>query len=300
MQVKRFINRVNVFFSYFSLLALPFAMLCQSCTDKEQVTRLNEQIDSLRQENSKKEQNFKDMIDFVGVMADGLDSIAKHEEILFYTNKGKEGIYNDKEQMKRNLAMFDSLLFVQKQKIAQLADSLKNRGSQLSKLRTLVAELSHQLEAKSVLVAQLRSDLENSQTTIKQIRGRLQTLQTDNDRLKVHVQKSEEALGIQSSMINECYFKAGTKKELKSLGILQGGFLQRTKLNTTSMREELFTKVDIRTFTEIPLNSGNPVIRTQMPDNSYHIVKNGKNSSTLFIDDPTTFWSISNFLVIQL
>ena len=114
MQVKRFINRVNVFFSYFSLLALPFAMLCQSCTDKEQVTRLNEQIDSLRQENSKKEQNFKDMIDFVGVMADGLDSIAKHEEILFYTNKGKEGIYNDKEQMKRNLAMFDSLLFKSK------------------------------------------------------------------------------------------------------------------------------------------------------------------------------------------
>ena len=60
----------------------------------------------------------------------------------------------------------------------------------------------------------------------------------------------------------------------------------------------MFTKVDIRTFTEVTINSGNPKILTQMPASSYRIEK-GKGSSILYILDPTAFWSVSNYLIIQ-
>ena len=51
---------------------------------------------------------------------------------------------------------------------------------------------------------------------------------------------------------------------------------------------------------EIPLNSSSPKILTQMPTSSYKIEKKSKNQSTLYILDANAFWSVSNFLIIQL
>ena len=92
--------------------------------------------------------------------------------------------------------------------------------------------------------------------------------------------------------------RIGTKKELTSQGLLSGGFLQKKRVNHDAINKDMFTKVDIRTFTEVTINSSNPKILTQMPASSYRIEK-GKGSSILYILDPTAFWSVSNYLIIQ-
>lgn len=276
------------------------ACLCLvGCSDNGQkdIDQLNKQIDSLQMENARKDGDIKDMMSFVGVLADGLDSIAKQEEILFYTNKGKEGTVVDREQLKKNLEMFEQTLSTQKKRIAQLVDSLKARGESLSKLTTLVTYLNQQLEEKNNIINSLRADLNNKNVNIAQLQKRVNSLSESNTILTEKVEKQVKALSAQTEMINEGYVKIGDKKTLTDMGIISGGFLKKTKVNYNAIQKSQFMRVDIRHFTEIPIKSGDPKILTQMPASSYRIEKN-KGMSTLYITDPTAFWSVSNYLII--
>lgn len=282
-------------------ILLFYVFLLSACAgNKDKIATMEKQIDSLQSENARKDKDISDMADYVYEMADGLDSIAKHENMLFYTNKGSEGTVTDRNQLKKNLDMFENMLNHQRKRIAQLSDSLKHRGNQMDKLSHMVDYLNKQLDEKDAMIAQLRKDLEKKNVDIAQLHKRLTNLSESNTQLSQTIEGQIEALKTQSDMINEGYVKVGTKKELSNLGILSGGFLKKKKINPNAISKEHFMKVDIRAFNEIQINSDSPRILTQMPSNSYKFVKTGKNMSTLYILDVTQFWSMSNYLIIQL
>jgi DNA repair exonuclease SbcCD ATPase subunit len=272
-----------------------------SCSDTtKEKSELLSRIDSLNIENQKKEKDISEMMSFINVLADGLDSIAKQEDILFNSNKGREGFVVDREQLKKNLDAFENILNQQNEKIAQLADSLKARGENLNKLQVLVDYLNSQLDEKNRIISSLRADLENNKVNIANLQKKVRSLSESNTELASKVETQSTTLAAQTEIINECYVKIGNKKTLSALGIITGGLLKKTKINPNAINQSQFTKVDIRYFTKVPLQSSKPVILTQMPSSSYKIEKTGKNSSILYIVDPTAFWSLSNYLVILL
>ena len=277
------------------------ALFFAACTGNQQEkAQLEERIDSLQKENDRKDKDLNDMTTYLSLLADGLDSIAKQENILFYTNKGREGTIVDKDQLKKNLDMFEETLNQQRQRIAQLADSLKAKGEKLSNLSRLVTYLNQQLDEKNAIINDLRSELKNKNVNISQLQKKVTALTEDNTQLNQRVETQVQALNAQTEMMNEGFVKIGTKKALSDLGIISGGFLKKKKVNLTAIQQDQFMRVDIRYFKEIPLNSGNPKVLTQMPASSYTITKTSKNQSVLSIIDPTAFWSISNYLIIQL
>ncbi len=143
------------------------ALALAACTgNKQENSLMEERIDSLQKENDRKDKDISDMTTFVSLLADGLDSIAKQEDLLFYTNKGREGTIVDKDQLKKNLDMFEEMLNLQKQRIAQLTDSLKARGEKLSNLSRLVTNLNLQLEEKNSKINELRSELQNKNVNL--------------------------------------------------------------------------------------------------------------------------------------
>lgn len=277
---------------------LLFAVACTG--NKSDNSQMKERIDSLEKENNRKDKDIKDMTTYVSQLADGLDSIAKQEEMLFYTNKGREGTIVDKDQLKKNLDMFEETLKQQKQRIEQLAESLKAKGEKLEKLSHLVTFLNQELDEKNAVINKLRSELENKNVNISQLQRQVTALSEDNAQLNQKVETQVMALNTQTEMINEGYVKIGTKKALSDLGIISGGFLKKKKVNPNAIQKGQFMRVDIRYFKEIPLNSGDPKIMTQMPASSYRITKTAKDRSVLQILEPTAFWSISNYLIIQL
>lgn len=284
--------------SVFFILLLGMLFSCTGNTNEK--SELLSRIDSLSIENQKKEKDISEMMSFINVLADGLDSIAKQEDILFNSNKGREGFVVDREQLKKNLDVFESILNQQKEKIAQLADSLKARGENLNKLQVLVDYLNSQLDEKNRIISSLRADLENNKVNIANLQKKVRSLSESNTELASKVETQSTALAAQTEIINECYVKIGNKKTLSALGIITGGLLKKTKINPNAINQSQFTKVDIRYFTEVPLQSSKPEILTQMPSSSYKIEKTGKNSSVLYVVDPAAFWSLSNYLVILL
>lgn len=293
---RHYINMIKK--TVFILAFLGGILSCSDGTSSK--NELLAQIDSLKTENQKKEKDIYDMMSYVNVLADGLDSIAKQENILFSSNRGREGFVVDREQLKKNLDVFESILNQQKKRIVQLADSLKARGENLNKLQVLVDYLNSQLDEKNRIISSLRADLENNKVNIANLQKKVRSLSESNTELASKVETQSTALAAQTEIINECYVKIGNKKTLSALGIITGGLLKKTKINPNAINQSQFTKVDIRYFTEVPLQSSKPEILTQMPSSSYKIEKTGKNSSVLYVVDPAAFWSLSNYLVILL
>lgn len=278
-----------------------FGIMLTACNtqNNQREEELQTVIDSLRTANESVQNDLNDMTEFVTILANGLDSIARQEDILL-SNNGREGVILDRNQLRNNLELFEEMLTQQKTQISQLADSLRARGANMERLTALVDHLNRQLEEKDAVIKQLRNDIDNKNVSIAQLRNRVTSLSESNDNLTKKVEIQEEALTAQDEMINEGYVKIGTKDALVDAGILTGGFLKKKRLNVDAIKNGNFMRVDIRSFTEIPLNSGNPKILSQMPSSSYRIEKTSKNSATLYVLDPTSFWSVSNYLVIQL
>lgn len=289
-----------IFLTSFILIFVSLGIISCKEGKNPEIDRLQQKVDSLNQENVRKDDDINDMKSFVSVLADGLDSIAVHEEVLFYTNKGREGTVIDREQLKKNLEMFGNMLSDQKQRIAHLTEALKERGDSVSKLAILVNLLNKQIDEKDKYIRSLRVELEKKNVNIAHLQKRVLTLKESNTNLTARVESQVDALKTQTEIINEGYVKVASKKELTKLGLLSSGFLQKTKVNHNAIQKDMFMRVDIRTFTEITIESSNPKILTQMPSSSYKIEKNGKNQSTLYILDANAFWSVSNFLIIQL
>lgn len=281
-------------------IVVTLCVYLSSCTNgKEEVSLLQQRIDSLEKVDKERQNDLKDLTGFITTLSDGLDSIAVQENMLF-SNKGIEGIYVDRKQLKLNLEMFEEKLIQQKRRINQLSDSLKSKGAKIEVLNNLVQHLNLQLDEKNKKIQSLKNELEKKNVNLALLRTKVNSLSESNAILSEKAEHQMQALKTQDEMINECYVKIGSKKELIAGGYATGGFLKKTKVNHNSLQKQNFTAVDIRNFKEVTVNSTSPKILTQMPVSSYRWVKNGNSTSTLQITDPTSFWSISNFLIIQI
>lgn len=258
--------------------------------------------DSILQDNRSKTQQLDELNGVLSTIAIGLDSIAVQENILF-NGSGRDGVRLDKHEIAARLNGMADILARQRAKIQALQDSLANRKTSQSveHLQRVVEFLNQQLAEKDQVIKSLRADLNNSKKDITQLRASLSDMKNRAVKAENKTQVLTTALSKQDDVINECYVRIGTKKQLSAAGLLKGGFLQKKKVNYEDVDKSKFNAVDIRKFREITLKSNNPKILTPQPSNrSFHFEESGDGSCTLVITNPTLFWSVSNFLIIQL
>jgi len=274
-----------------------------SCVNKKvDVGSYVQERDSLIQSNRDKTRELDEMNEILTTIATGLDSIAAQEHILF-SNNGREGVMLNRQQIAENLKNMADILARQRATIQILQDSLSNMdlSNGMARLQKVVTFLNYQLEEKDRVIQTLRADLNNSKKDINQLRASLSSMQTRVDVAEQKTKVLTQAVTTQDEIINECYVKIGTKKQLIDAGLLKGGFLKKKKVNYEDVDKGKFMAVDIRKFREVTLHSGNPTILTPQPNNrSFHFNDNGDGTCTLVITNPTVFWSVSNFLIIQL
>ena len=103
----------------------------------------------------------------------------------------------------------------------------------------------------------------------------------------------------QDKLLNQAFYIVADKKELKDLGLLEGGGLSKKRANYANIDQSMFRKVDVRGFEKLVIDSKKPKLITEKPDNSYELVDNGDGTTTLKITNAETFWSASPYLIIQ-
>ena len=125
-----------------------FVMLSIFSCKNEKVDMGNymQERDSILQENKAKTQQLDELNGMLATIAIGLDSIAVQENILF-TNKGRDGVMLNRQQIVANLKGMADILARQRQKIQMLQDSLANKKSPegVERLQKVVEFLNQQL-----------------------------------------------------------------------------------------------------------------------------------------------------------
>lgn len=287
----------NLFF--LTLFALLFLSSCQFRGDLEKEL-LTLRLDSLSRVNEENARQLSDVNSIVDVISEELDSIAIMEDMIRVNPLGNEGRQPTRTEMRQRLKAFSDMLSRQKQRIALLEDSLSGLNNRtIQRYRSLVTLLNSQLEEKDRTINDLMAKLNSSNARISDLETNIMELTSTNEELTSVTEMQQQALAIQDNIINEGYVKIGSKKELQDAGLITGGgLLSKSKVNNSGFDANLFLKVDIREFSELPIPSKTIKILTSMPESSYSIERSG-NTSVLRILDPTSFWSVSRFLIIQ-
>ncbi len=276
-----------------------------SCGDKQEgsafATLLAER-DSLSNIAKNNEQQIADMNVFFDSISACIDSIAKEEEMLYVTVNPETGRRYSRHEMQERVAQFKEILSRQRRRIADLSSRLnkdKNLGD-VSKLNSIIDYLNSQLDAKDAQMSKLQAELASSRRQVGELISSVNSLKENVSALENDKKSMGTVLTAQSDMINECYVKIASKKELERAGILTGGgFLKKKKVNYSAFSPATFQRVDIRHFTQVNINGKKPKLLTAVPAGSYSLRKAGDGQWLLSISDPTAFWSVSNYLVIQ-
>ena len=291
----------------FILLLWAFASILACKNERVDMAGYMKERDSLIIENQANKEELAELNSIISTVSAGLDSIAIQEGIL-YSGKTRDGVALNRNQIIANMNSMAEILKRQREKIQSLQDSLAmrsanpNKSSQsIEKLQNVIAFLNKQLAEKDNEIQSLRRDVNSKNKDINQLRTSLSDMRNRAEKAENRTQVVTQALAKQDEIINECYIKIGTKKQLVASGLLKGGFLQKKKVNYEDVDKSKFNAVDIRKFREVTLKSNNPKILTPQPSNSsFHFEENGDGTCTLVITNPTQFWSVSNFLIIQL
>jgi len=286
-----------------SVLVTLSVWCCGGDADREYVSKLKHERDSVCSMLDSRDKQIDQLTGFFDSLSVYIDSITMQEDLLINIVDPETKRTMSRAEMRRRLESLSNTIARQRDRIRQLTDSLNNTGDpeKYASLSNMVVYLTDQLTQKERKVNQLMSEINKKDRSLRELTQSYNEVQAQLTEAQAQNEVLSTAVVEQSDAINETYILVGTKKELKSWGVLtKGGFLKKSKFNAGAINLDMCQRVDIRNVTELPLKSKKPQILTAVPDGSYHWVKRANDITALVIDNPTAFWSLSNILVIQL
>ena len=275
------------------VIAATVIVMATSCNGGS--ASMKEQLDSLQTAYEQRNADYNELNEYLGVIATGLDSIALQEGQIL---RSDETPTLSREQLKQNLDTYSKTLQNQRERINVMEKKLQTSQKYSAHLRSIIATMKQQLAQKDEEIANLRRLVDDKNVDITKLKENVQQLQQHNEMQAGLIASQAETISSQDAAINTAYVKIGTKKELKKLGLLSGGFLKKTKVDFTKIDESLFKAVNKGDKIEIPTTK-KATVMTPQPKDSYRIDQVHK-SQVLSVVNPEKFWGVSNFVIIQI
>jgi hypothetical protein len=271
----------------FILVAVATTVSLYSCKDSAKNAEAVALADSTLVDAPLVSQEVEGMVNLINNVAGVLDSIQIQEKMLF---KAEEG--DSKQMILERLSAFKDLLARKQAQINQLSGTNKSNKLAIANLQKMVDFLNQQLEEKTARIAELQELVEKKDVSISELRF-------DVDRLSAESEFLQDQNYEQDKQLNSVFYIVAEKKELKELGLLEGGALSKKRANYANIDQSKFTKRDMRGLETIVIESKSPKLITAKPESSYELTKNADGTTTLKITDAKAFWSVSPYLIIQ-
>lgn len=269
-----------------------FVSLFFSCNSNKQGEGTEMSLaDSLQQ--TKSELNYYNST--LAEISSCIDSIAMQEQLLLSGNSEVSGAPKSKKEILESLKQFKQMLANYRQRMTAMEDSLSNKEGSNAHLRKIISFLNTQIKEKDEEIARLQEEVLSGQRNIESLKSDVRKLSTANDVLTQSVQHLDKVASDQDALLNQGFYIVGTSAELKAANLTSKKFLGKTKVNVSGIDNSKFKKINIRSVKRIDVNGKSPKILSQMPEGSYHW-----EGSTLVIDDATSFWSVTSYLIIMI
>ncbi len=225
-----------------------------------------------------------------------LQQIKQKREMISANSDNPEFTKDKKEAIIKDIQMMNTLISDSRKKIAQLNNKLKNSGIQLAEMQKKVDAMNGIVDKQEQNIASLKDSLSTRDYKLAELNDKMGQLEMNLD---MQVAKVDS----QRNDMHKAYYTKGTYKELKEKGVLakEGGFLglgQSTTLASDVSAND-FTQIDITKTDTIPVHSKKVELITEHPKGSYKLIENDGEIMCLAIQDPSEFWKLSKYMVIE-
>lgn len=277
---------------YLLLLMIPVFFACGR-EAKKQAEELQSKTDSLMSQTMQKDEAINEFIRSINEIQGTLDTIKMKENIInLTTDRGEELKLSAKDQIKNDIQTIYSLMEKNKQTIAFLSKKLKNANMKVDELNKMVERLNRDIASKAAEIEDLRTKLAKLNTSFEMANLKIDTLSRTVRDQDTRISSQSQTIAEQDEALNTAYYVIGTNKELKNNGVIKSGEV------LADFNKELFTRIDIRKTTEIPILSKKAKILSSHPSSAYKFSGDKKVIQALQILDYKSFWSNSRYLVI--
>lgn len=240
------------------------------------------------------------LLSLMNEVADGMAQIKQMENILSSSNDLTAESSDRRQQIRNDMQVIQQTLQMRRDRLAELEKKIQNSSSNNATLQKSIATLKQQISDQESTIGQLRGELEKAHIHIEQLTANVDSLNTEVASVTAAKDQAEQTATTLTNELNTCYYAIGSKQELKDHKLIQTGFLRKTKIMPEDFEMNYFTTGDKRTLNSIDLHSRKAKVLTNQPADSYTITDAPNGNKVLKIQNPARFWSVSNYLVIQV
>ncbi len=268
---------------------------------------LEGQFAQLEKEVIRKESAFEEVMGLITEVEDQIGAIVEKENLVH--GQSQEPLNSGKkENIMREIAMIDDLIFRSNQNIQTLTDKVKSTDIKLGVFEKRINALQADLTARQTVIGGLKTELIAKDEALALLVNKTDSLSTTiNAKVEVIGQKELEVtqLTALNDELNKSYIAVGTFEDLQAKGVVdkEGGFLGfigRSVALQDDAEKTQFMELDRRTVSQLKIEASSLSLVSNHPSGSYQILP-GENEATkiLEITDPESFWQISKYLVIS-
>lgn len=283
------------------LAGLGALLVLGACTQKDESEEAHKQAiaDASKVELQNAVADRDQLFLLVNEISQGMDQIKALENILTVNSTVNGETPSQREQIQADIASIQKALQERREKLAELEKKLNSSNLTNNNLRNTIATLRNQIDSQASEIETLKSSLTAANNRIGELNTAVDSLNTTVTTVTEQKDKAEQQSVDLANELNTCYYAVGSKKELKENGIIETGFLRKTKIMEGDFDRNFFTTADKRTLTTIPLHSNKAKVLTNQPESSYVIEDQG-GQKVIRVTNPDSFWSLSNYLVVQI
>jgi hypothetical protein len=260
------------------------------------------QRDSVEQVKQALDSNYNQTLVILNDIEAGFSKINQNESQMKVDLKGVEGSNANKRQViAAQMTAIKTSMDANKAKIAELRHLAAKKGKANGMLTETIKRIQGELDAKGVQIQSLQAELDKKNIKITELNTTVDT-QSKNiaDQQNVMDQQKSTIKG-QDTDLNTVWYCIATSKRLKEAKIVSaGGLFSSKKVMDTDFDKQAFTAVDLRSISSIPTNNRSIKIISNHPQNSYKLVTGSDKKITIQITNPSKFWSVSKYLVVQI
>lgn len=235
----------------------------------------------------------------VNEISQSVNQIKDLEQILTSSSDLGAESQSKKDQLRNDIIAIQRELQARRERLAIVEARLAKMQGASKEMKATIANLKNQISEYQSTINTLKENLAAANIKIDELNQDIDSLNTEMAQVSQEKEIAQEESINLANELNTCYYAIGTKGELKEAKIIETGFLKKTKIMKADFEQGYFTTADKRTLTSIPTHAKKAKILTNQPASSYEIVEEN-STKTIIITNPDKFWSLSNYLVIQV
>jgi len=287
---------------FYSIIAALVFMTSSCVENSGKYKAMVAQRDSLENVKQALDSNYNQTLVILNDIETGFSEINQNQANVKVDLKGVEGSKSNKRSViAAQMTAIKEGIEKNKAKIAELRKLSSKTGKANAMLEETIKRLQTEMDSKTAQIESLQAELNQKNIKINELTTTV-SVQSKNiaDQQNVMEQQKSTIKG-QDINLNTVWYCIASSKKLKEAKIITGGGLfQAKKVMDTDFDKSVFTQVDLRNLLTLPTDSKNIKIISSHPQGSYNLVVGTDKKITIQITDPSKFWSVTKFLVIQI